>query len=98
VTPSDQTSAFRVSCGRPRARSGERYYRKSELVLMVCQEISHLRSTIRQVAMKRCAGFDIVLFSEAKINKHGYILGGKKDVGRPKAIEENRRITKNMLT
>ena len=26
VTPRDQTSDLRVSCGRPRARSGERYY------------------------------------------------------------------------
>jgi len=25
VTPSDQTSDLRVSCDRPRARSGERY-------------------------------------------------------------------------
>lgn len=62
VIPSDQTSDLRVSCGRPRARSGERYYSKDERIIVIViiavmkrsrkDKKAHLRSTVGEVAME----------------------------------------------
>ena len=90
--PRDQTSDLRVSCGTPRARSGERYYRKrkgnvsSGIGASLCDQLAerfrtNLRRAVGQFANKSILGRRVVSLREAEVDEDGDIFRREKDIG-----------------
>jgi hypothetical protein len=85
VTPSDQTSALRVSCDRPLARSGARYCNCAIVVNGMStqnERNAYLRCSVRQTAVKGTMCLNVIVFCKTEINDDWCVRIGEKDIGR----------------